>query len=143
MPQPYAKRNAHVPIRPDQQDQGEAIHRLALLAREDPGQALHRRCEGFGHHRVINDEIPPFPDEQDATGALQESLPGPVALQHSRQAVMGHGLQGLGQGDTGGRHAIIQQCDEVEPKQRWHRDSLLRAVGWELYAISPLLRNPC
>jgi site-specific DNA recombinase len=136
-PQPYTPRDSHAPLRPDQ-DHGEAIHRLALSAGEDPGQALHGRCEGF-RDRVINDERPPFPNEPWATGALQECVPGPVGLQHSRPAVMGHGLQG--QGHTRGRCAIIQPGGEVEPNQRWHRVPSCVMVGWELYPISPLLRN--
>jgi class 3 adenylate cyclase len=142
VPQPYTQWNAQVPICPDQQDQGETIHRLALLAGIHPGQAFHSRGKRFRHDRVIKDELPPFPDEQCATDALQEFLPGPVGLQHSRQAVMRHSLQGLRQGHTRGRCAIIQQGGEVEPNQRWHRVPSFVMVGWKLYPISPLLRNP-
>ena len=69
------------------------------------------------------------PDEEGATGALQECVPGPVRLQHPRQAVMGHGFQGLGQGDATRRCAIVQQGGEVEPNQLWHRVLSFVTVG--------------
>jgi hypothetical protein len=62
-PQAYAQRNPQDAIRPDQQDEGEAIHRLALLTGIDPGEALNSRGEWLGDHRVIENEIPSLPDE--------------------------------------------------------------------------------
>jgi hypothetical protein len=40
-PAAHAQRNPTYPVRPHQQDQREAIHRLALLVRKEPCQALH------------------------------------------------------------------------------------------------------
>ena len=56
---------------------------------------------------------------------------------------MGYGFQRLGQGHTAGGCAIREQRGEVEPQQLWHREPLLRAVGWDLYPIPPLPRNRC
>jgi hypothetical protein len=71
VPQPHAQGDPEPPIRPHQQHQGEAIHGSALLAGKHPRQALHRRGKRLGQHRLINDEIPPLPDEEGAKGLLQ------------------------------------------------------------------------
>jgi hypothetical protein len=69
-PEAYPPRDPQHPIRPHGEDDGEAIHRLALSAGVHPGQASHCRRKGFWYHRVINDEIPSLPHEQCASGAL-------------------------------------------------------------------------
>jgi hypothetical protein len=142
VPEAQAQRESHGPIRPDQADEGQPIDWLMVSAGIHPCQALDCRRKRFGHHGVIEDERAPPPDEPCAAGQLQESLPGPVRLQPSRQAVMGHRLTRLCQGDTTRRGAIIQEGGEVVPNQRWQRVPSFVAVGWALYAISSPLRNP-
>jgi hypothetical protein len=141
VPQPDPQRDSHAPIRPDHPDYSDAIHRLAFPAGEAPRQALHRGREELRNDRVIEDQGAAFPDAQHATGALQECVPGPVGLQHSRQAVMGHGWQGLGQSHPRGRWAIREPGGAIEPNQRWHGVPSFVTVGWELYSISPPRRN--
>src|SRR5262245_59859773 len=130
-----------------------------LLAAEETPTTLTRRfdalyidstpesrrsyCELFRHDCVIKNEVPPFPDEQRAKGPLQECLSGLVGSQHSRQAVVGHGLQGLSQGHTACRCVIIEQGGEVAPIQLWHAVPSFVTVGSALYSSSPLLRNLC
>jgi hypothetical protein len=70
-------------------------------------------------------------------------VPGPVGWPHARQAVMLHGVPGLGQGHPRGRWARIPPGGEREPHQRWHRVPSFVMGGWELDPISPLLRNTC
>ena len=54
VPQPPTQRDAQGPIRPDQEDQGQAIDRLALLAREHPGEPLNHQDS---HGAPIDNEI--------------------------------------------------------------------------------------
>lgn len=133
-PEPHTQRDASDAIRPHQQHEGQPIDRFALAAREDPGQALNGPGKGLRHDRIVDNELPTLPDEERATGYFQACVPRPISLQHSRQAVMQYSFEGFGQGDTAGRRAIIEQRGEVAPKQLWHSDSLLRAVGWALYS---------
>src|SRR5688572_17360550 len=142
MPEAHPQRNPERPIRPYQQDKGKAIDGPMLLAGEDPGEAFYGRGKGLGDDRVIEHERASFPGEQGAQGAFEESLPRPLALYHPCQAVMRHGFQCLSQSDTAARCAIIEQCGEIEPNERWHGVPSFVTVGSELYSISSLLRNP-
>ena len=131
------------PIRPHAQPPGEAGHRPPLLGGNHPGQARHRRRAGRRHARVVEEEIASWPAEPCANGPRQAWLPGPFSWPSSRHAVVGPRVSRLGQGHATRRGASREPRGERAPQQRWHREALLRAVGWELYAISPPLRNPC
>jgi len=132
MPESNPPGHPEGPIGPDEQDPRDPLHGSALLAGEDPRQAFHRGRTGLGKDGIIEDQIPLLPDEHGATGTLQESVPGPVGLQHPCQAVMRHHWQGLSYGDTARRGAIIQQGGEVRPHERWQRVPSFVAVGWVL-----------
>ena len=58
-----AQRDAERPIGPDQQHEGEAIHRFALLTGVHPGEALNGRRQGLRNDRILDDQIAPLPDE--------------------------------------------------------------------------------
>jgi hypothetical protein len=62
-PQTDAQRDPQSPIGPDQEDQGEAIHRFALLAGEDPREALAGRRQGLGKHWIGEAQIAALIDE--------------------------------------------------------------------------------
>jgi hypothetical protein len=142
VPQPKAQRDSPGPMRPHQQDQREAIHGFALVAREDPGQALHRGRKRLRNDRIVQEEVASLPDEERAQGPLEEYLPRPISLQPSRPTVRGNGLPCFGQRHTVGRRAIIEHGGEGEPNQRWHRVPSFVVVGWARYSISSPLRNP-
>src|SRR5262245_12415062 len=99
--------------------------------------------ERLGQYGVIDHEIPSVPDEEGANGSVQECVPGPVALQQSRQAVMGHRFKRLCQGDTTHGCAIIEPRGEVKPNQLWHGVLSFVTVGRELDSISPPQRHRC
>jgi hypothetical protein len=142
MPEAHAQGEPHGPMGPDQEDEGEPIDRLMVLAGIHPCQARDSCGTWFGNHGVIADELPPLPDEQCATGQFQASWPGPVRWQQSRQAVVGHRFKRLRQGDATRGWAIIPQGGAIVPHQRWPRVPSFVVVGWALYSISSLLRNP-
>ena len=106
-PESQAQRHPPGAIRPDEQDQRDALHGPALLAGEDPRQALHRGRTGLRNDRVIEDQGPPLPDEQPAPGALQACVPRPVGWPPPCPTVMRHGWPRLTHGHAGGRGAII------------------------------------
>ena len=74
-PQAHAQRDAKRPVRPYQQDEAEAIHRLALLAGKHPGQTFDGRGKRLRNHCIVDDEIAPLPDEERAQRELKESAP--------------------------------------------------------------------
>ena len=120
------------PIRPHAQPPGEAGHRPPLLGGNHPGQARHRRRAGRRHDRVVEEEIASWPAEPCANGPRQAWLPGPFSWPSSRHAVVGPRVSRLGQGHATRRGASREPRGERAPQQRWHREALLRAVGWEL-----------
>jgi hypothetical protein len=142
-PEPQPQRDAARPIRPDPQDERQAIDGLALLAGEDPGATLDGGRTGLGNPCVIEAKIAPFPHAPGAQGAREESWPRPVSPQHVRQAVLRHGFQRLYQGHATAGCAIREQRRERLPYEPWQRVPSFVTVGSELYSISPLLRNSC
>jgi hypothetical protein len=84
----HVQRHPQGPISPDEPDQREAIHWPALRARETPRQARRRGGIRPGNDCVTEDQGSAFPDEQHATGALEQCLPRPVGVKHPRQAVL-------------------------------------------------------
>jgi hypothetical protein len=69
------KSASECPIRPDQQDNAEAVHRFALLTGKHPGQPFDRRGKWLRNHRIVDDEIAPLLDEERAQRELKEFLP--------------------------------------------------------------------
>ena len=116
-------------MRPDEEDQGEAIDGRVRLPRIHPHQVCDRGRKGLGKHRIVKHQNAAVPDKERAPDDVQACVPGPIALQQARQAVVRHGLHRLCQGHTGGRCASIEPRGEIEPHQRWQRVSSFVTVG--------------
>ena len=82
MPGAHPERNPERRIRPDQQDQGNAIDGTVLFAGKDLGAPFDGRRKGFGNDHIIENEGASFPGEQGAQGVFEESLPRPIVLQN-------------------------------------------------------------
>jgi hypothetical protein len=88
VPEAHPEWNPERPIRPDQQDQGQALDGPVLLAGIDPGEPRDGRRKRLGNDRIIENESASFPDEQGAPSVFEASWPRPIALQQPCQAVM-------------------------------------------------------
>jgi hypothetical protein len=140
-PQADPRRDAERAMGPDHPHERDAIDRLTWRAGEALGQALPGGRKGLRHDRIVVDPIAPRPDAPRATGACEACVPRPVALQPSRQAVMGHGFSRLRSRDTAAGGAILESRGAIVPQEHWPGVPSCVIVGPERYAISPLPRN--
>jgi hypothetical protein len=56
-PEAHTQRHAQGPVWSDEQHEGQAIDGFTFLTRRHPSEALARRRQGRGKHRVLNADI--------------------------------------------------------------------------------------
>jgi hypothetical protein len=121
VPDPEGSRNASLPLRPDQQDDGHPKDDLLVLARPDPGGfAQPLRIRVF-YDRVIKDQLAPSDREPCAQGQLQEGVPRPGAMEHTGQPIVGGAGKRVSYSRTGREVGTIQQRHAVYPQGLRHR----------------------
>ena len=123
LPDPAGKREAELPMRPDQQHHRNPKDALPAFARPARGGFLKPGGLRFFTDRIVHDEVASQHREQRAQSEVPECVPGPRPHEPPCQPVVGSVWARLSDRSTRRDLGHIQQCHQRCPKWLWHRIS--------------------